>query len=226
MIKFGDKISVAMITLNEEASVKKVINDIKKIDQRIEILIIDSSSDATGKIAKEMGANVIFQHPPKGYGPAMDLALNSCSRDIIITLDCDDTYPVDQIDYFSKLIAEDGFDLVDGNRLKSKPKNMPYINYFANYGFALIASILFFVRLKDLHSGMRAYRKQIIKQLPYEIKGVSLPVELILWPIRLKKKIKFVNIEYKERVGVSKLEPIKAAWWTVVRILRARFKKI
>ena len=103
---------------------------------------------------------------------------------------------------------------------------MPYINYFANYGFALIASILFFVRLKDLHSGMRAYRKQIIKQLPYEIKGVSLPVELILWPIRLKKKIKFVNIEYKERVGVSKLEPIKAAWWTVVRILRARFKKI
>ena len=31
MIKFGDKISVAMITLNEEASVKKVINDIKKL---------------------------------------------------------------------------------------------------------------------------------------------------------------------------------------------------
>ena len=44
--------------------------------------------------------------------------------------------------------------------------------------FALIASFLFFVRIKDLHSGMRAYNKKIIKNLPYEVK-VSLPVELI-----------------------------------------------
>ena len=29
MIKFGDKITVAMISLNEEKSVKKVIDDIK-----------------------------------------------------------------------------------------------------------------------------------------------------------------------------------------------------
>ena len=32
MIKFGENISVVMITLNEENSVAKVINDIKKID--------------------------------------------------------------------------------------------------------------------------------------------------------------------------------------------------
>jgi hypothetical protein len=47
-----------------------------------------------------------------------------------------------------------------------------------------------------------------------------------LWPIRLGYKIKIINIEYKERIGDSKLEPLKAAWWTVIRILRARFKKI
>ena len=40
--------------------------------------------------------------PPIGYSPAMDLALKSCERDIIITMDCDDTYPTDQIDLFSK----------------------------------------------------------------------------------------------------------------------------
>ena len=103
---------------------------------------------------------------------------------------------------------------------------MPYINYFANYFFALCASILFFKRIKDLHSGMRAYKKNIINNLPYEVKGVSLPVELLLWPIRLKYKSKIINIEYKERIGESKLEPIRAAWWTVLRILRARFKRV
>ena len=34
MIKHGNKINVAMITLNEERSIK-VVEDIKKIDERI-----------------------------------------------------------------------------------------------------------------------------------------------------------------------------------------------
>ena len=107
MIKYGDKISLTMITLNEELSVKKVINDIKSIDERIEINIVDSSTDKTPEIAKSLGANVYRQFPPSGYGPAMDYALKCSDRDLIITVDCDDTYPLDQIDYFSKLIYEE-----------------------------------------------------------------------------------------------------------------------
>lgn len=225
MIKYGNKISLTMITLNEELSVKKVINDIKEIDDRIEINIVDSSIDKTPEIAKSLGAKVYRQYPPVGYGPAMDYALKCSNREIIITVDCDDTYPLDQIDYFSKLILDEGYDVVDGNRLPRKPEFMPYLNYFANYFFALIASILFFVRIKDLHSGMRAYRSKIIKTLPYKVEGVSLPVELILWPIRLGLNVKFVDIVYNERIGQSKLEPLKAAWWTIVRIIRARFLK-
>lgn len=226
MIKYGDKISLTMITLNEELSVKKVINDIKNIDERIEINIVDSSTDKTPDIAKSLGANVYRQFPPSGYGPAMDYALKCSNRELIITVDCDDTYPLSQVDQFSKLIFEQNFDVVDGNRLPKKPKFMPYINYFANYGFALIASLLFFVRIKDLHSGMRAYRKSILNKLPYKVEGVSLPVELILWPLRLGLKVKFVDIEYNERIGQSKLEPLRAAWWTIYRIVRARFLKL
>ena len=226
MIKYGDKITVAMIAMNEEESVKKVINDIKNIDERIEVLIVDSSTDKTAEIAKANGAKIIKQLPAIGYSPAMDLALKSCNRDIIITMDCDDTYPVDMIDLFSRKLVDENFDVVDGNRLHEKPSNMPYVNYLANYFFALIASILFWIRIKDLHSGMRAYKKKIINNLPYSKKSVSLPVELILWPIRLNYNVTFVDIPYKERIGQSKLEPLKAAYWTVIRILRARFLKI
>ena len=103
MIKYGDQISLVMISMNEEQAVAKVIEDIQKIDKRIEIVIVDSSSDKTAEIAKKMGARVFVQLPPIGYSPAMDLALKSATRDILITMDCDDTYPVDQIDKFSKL---------------------------------------------------------------------------------------------------------------------------
>lgn len=226
MIKYGHRIEILMITKNEELAVKKVVSDIKNLDDRINILIVDSSSDNTGKIAIENGARVIFQNPPKGYGPAMHLAFINGSRDILITMDCDDTYPVNKIDLFSKKIIEEKYDVVDGSRLKTKPNSMPLINYLANYIFALFSSILFFRRIKDLHSGMRAYKKEIIKKIPYKIEGVSLPVELILWPIRLGFKVFIIDIDYKERIGNSKLEPIKAAYWTLIRILRARFLKI
>lgn len=223
MIKYGNRISVSMITLNEELSVKKVINDIYNLDKRIEIVIVDSSSDCTAEIAKSMGVKVYKQIPPQGYGPAMDMAFKATTRDLIITLDCDDTYPVNEIDNFSKKIFDEQYDVIDGNRLQKKPKNMPIINYLANYFFALIASMLFMIRIKDLHSGMRAYKKNIISRIPYLKKSVSLPVELILWPIRMKFKVGFINISYNERIGVSKLEPLKAAYWTILRILRARF---
>lgn len=226
MIKYGDSIEILMITKNEEFAVKKVVTDIKKLDSRINILIIDSSSDNTGKIATENGAKVIFQNPPKGYGPAMHLAFINGSRDILITMDCDDTYPVNKIGLFAEKIIEENYDVVDGNRLKIKPKSMPLINYLANYFFALFSSFLFFRRIRDLHSGMRAYKKEVLKKIPYKIEGVSLPVELILWPVRLGLKICIIDIDYKERLGVSKLEPIKAAYWTLIRILRARFLKV
>ena len=121
MIKYGDSIEILMITKNEEFAVKKVVTDIKKLDSRINILIIDSSSDNTGKIATENGAKVIFQNPPKGYGPAMHLAFINGSRDILITMDCDDTYPVNKIGLFAEKIIEENYDVVDGNRLKIKP---------------------------------------------------------------------------------------------------------
>lgn len=226
MTNICNKISVVMITLNEEKSIKKVVSDIYNIGQGIEIVIVDSSTDKTAEIAKDLGVKVIKQFPPKGYSPAMDLALKSATRDVIVTLDCDDTYPTDQIIPFSKKIIDEGYDVVDGDRLDIKPKNMPLINYIANKFFALIASILFQKKINDLHSGMRAYKRNIIEKLPYNPKSVSLPVELILWPIRLRMKVLFCPIVYRDRIGQSKLEPLKAAWWTVVRITRARFKKI
>lgn len=225
MIKYGDHIEILMITKNEEAAVQKVICEIKNLDSRIAILIVDSSSDNTAKIATENGARVITQKPPRGYGPAMHLAFINSLRDILITMDCDDTYPVNKIELFSRKIIEDNYDVVDGNRLSIKPTSMPIINYLANYFFALFSSCLFFKRIKDLHSGMRAYKKEVVKKIPYKVEGVSLPVELILWPIRLGLKVCIVDIEYKERIGKSKLEPIKAAYWTLIRILRARFLK-
>lgn len=216
-------LTVAMITMNEEKAVGKVVGDIQQIVPGAEILVIDSSRDSTPQIAERLGARVIRQFPPQGYGPAMDRALRSGSGQVVVTLDCDDTYPAEQIPEFARLVLEEGYDLVDGSRLRSKPKAMPWINYLANYGFALLASLLFLRRVTDLHSGMRAYRKSMIDELRYQAKGAALPVELLLRPMKMGKRCKVVFIDYRHRIGVTTMRPLQSAWWTVKRILRARF---
>jgi glycosyltransferase involved in cell wall biosynthesis len=219
----SDNLTVVMITRNEEKAVAKVIGDVRRVVPGAEVLVVDSSSDRTAEIAEGLGARVIRQYPPRGYGPAMDTALRSAGGKVVVTLDCDDPYPAEEIPNLARLVLEEGYDVVDGSRLRGKPKAMPWLNYLANWGFALLASALFGRRVTDLHSGMRAYRKSVIDELKYEVNGPALPVELLLRPIKMGKRLKVVHIDYRERIGQTTLRPLQSAWWTLRRILSVRF---
>ena len=219
----GREISIVMITMNEESAVGKVIGDIRTALPAAEIVIVDSSRDATPEIAAALGATVIRQFPPQGYGRAMDLALRSYTRPVAVTMDCDDTYPVDFIEPMARMVLDERYDLVDGSRLERKPAAMPWINYFANWGFALIASALFARRLTDLHSGMRAYRRGLIAELGCDPSGPALPVDLLLRAVRRGYELKSIFIPYRERIGRSTMRPMRSAYWTAKRILGARF---
>lgn len=223
MNSLNNRVTVSMITMNEELAVRKVVTDIKKSIPGAEILIVDSSSDRTAEIAQSLGARVVRQYPPKGYGPAMDLALKSASGEVVVTLDCDDTYPAEEISRLASLVLENGYDIVDASRLSKKPEAMPWINYLANWSFALFASILFGKRITDLHSGMRAYRKTMLEKIEYKSQGEALPVELLLRPLKLGFKFRAVFIDYKIRIGVSTMQPLASAIWTFRRIMTVRF---
>jgi len=220
----NQKITVAMISLNEEEAVCKVVHDIKKVLPYAEILIVDSSSDKTPEIARELSCVVIRQYPPKGYGLAMEKALLSANGDIIITMDCDGTYPSERIPDFIMLINS-GYDIVNGSRISKRPKAMPFANYIANKAFGIIASILFNKKVKDLHSGMRAYRRELVHSLKWDAEGPALPVELLLKPIVKGYKFKEIDIDYRPRIGEITLNRLKSTYWTFKRMLKIRFMK-
>ena len=87
----------------------------------------------------------------------------------------------------------------------------------------LIASLLMGRRVTDLHSGMRAYRKSLLDELKYQVNGAALPVELLLRPLKMGKRLKVVFIAYRERIGQTTMRPLQSAWWTLRRILAVRF---
>ncbi len=215
------KLTVSMITMNEEGAVAKVIGDIRRVAPEAEILLVDSSKDRTAEIAQELGCRVIKQFPPQGYGPAMTRAVREASGDIVITLDCDDTYPVEVIPQLVALIDE-GFDLVNTTRTWKRPKAMPFANFLANRFFALGARVLHGLKTTDVHSGMRAYRKTMIDAVTWEPRGAALPVDMYVIPFRRGFKVTEIPIDYRERIGQTTLHRFSSTFWTFKRLWKAR----
>jgi glycosyltransferase involved in cell wall biosynthesis len=215
------KLTVSMITMNEEAAVAKVIGDIRRVVPDAEILLVDSSKDRTPEIAESLGCRVIRQFPPQGYGPAMDRAVREASGDVVITLDCDDTYPVEEIPHLVRLIDE-GWDLVNTTRVWKRPAAMPFANFLANRLFALTARVLHGLKTTDVHSGMRAYRKSMIDAVQWQPRGAALPVDMIVIPFKKGFRVTDVKIDYRERIGTTTLHRWDSTKWTFKRLWNAR----
>lgn len=215
------KLTVSMITMNEERAVAKVVEDIRRVAPDAEILLVDSSKDRTAEIAQELGCRVIKQFPPQGYGPAMDRAVREAAGDIVVTLDCDDTYPVEVIPRLVELIDQ-GYDLVNTTRTWRRPKAMPFANFVANRVFALGARVLHGLRTTDVHSGMRAYRKSMIERVSWDPKGPALPVDMYVIPHHMGFSTVEIPIDYRERIGETTLHRFSSTIWTFRRLWRAR----
>ena len=200
-----DDVSVVMGTYNEEAAVGTVLDDIERVTEgRAEVVCVDSSADRTPEIARERGARVVEQEP-RGYGVAVREALLSADRPVVVTTDCDDTYPMEQLPEFLEWINE-GYDVVSGDRLYWEAEAMPDLNRRGNQAFALLASLLTGRRVRDTTTGMRAYRREVVEEIAWT-ENTGLSAELLLRPLVRGYDVREVPIEYDERAGETTLDP-------------------
>jgi len=202
-----EDLSVVMGTYNEEAAIATVLEDIERVtDGQAEVVCVDGSDDRTPEIAREHGARVIEQEP-QGYGVAVREAILAPDRPIVVTTDCDDTYPMEQLPEFLEAINE-GYDVVSGDRLYHGADAMPAFNRFGNHAFAAVASVLMNERVHDTTTGMRAYRRDVVEDIEWT-ENTGLSAELLIRPLMRGYDIQEQPIEYAERAGETKLDPIE-----------------
>jgi len=202
-----DDVSVVMGTYNEEAAIGTVLEDVEAVtDGRADVVCVDSSDDRTPEIAREHGARVVEQQP-LGYGVAVRAALYEADTDVVVTTDCDDTYPMERIPEFLDYVNE-GYDVVSGDRLYWGADGMPAVNRFGNHAFAAVASLLVGERVHDTTTGMRAYRREVIEAVDWT-QNTGLSAELLVRPLCRGYDVREVPIEYDERLGETKLDPLE-----------------
>lgn len=199
------KLSIAMATMNEEEAVAKVIRDAQKYGApwNPEIVVVDSSKDKTPEIASGLGAKVI-QQEPQGHGIALRTAMFAATGDVIITADCDDTYPMEYIPEFMKLVEQSGYDIVSGNRMKSGKHSIPFLNIVTIRLLALFVRLLYGIRTHDVTTGMHAVRREVVHSIDWKT-NYSFPVELIIKSNQNGYNWRELIIPYRPRIGQIKL---------------------
>lgn len=202
-----DDVTVAMGTYNEAAAIETVLDDIDRVtDGRASVVCVDGSSDETPELARAAGARVIDQEP-QGYGIAVRRAILAADTPVVITTDCDDTYPMDRIPDFLARINE-GYDVVSGDRLYWGADAMPTFNRSGNAAFALLSSVLVGRRVHDVTTGMRAYHRDVIQEIAWT-ENTGLSAELLLRPVCREYDLIEEPIAYAERLGETKLDPLQ-----------------
>jgi glycosyltransferase involved in cell wall biosynthesis len=215
-------LTVGMLTMNEEESIERMMNEIRAVAPDAKILCVDSSNkDQTHVIAERMGARVIRQLPPRGHGPAMEVLMYEAAKqsDALIYLDCDFTFPPSLIPSIRKIL-ESGVDVVNAARTRTRPDAMPLPNYLANKSFALLAQATAGAKVADLHSGMRGYRSSTTRAFAFDGEGDAIPIDTLLWPAKCGYRVVEVPLDYQERVGESKLRKMAGTVWTFIRLAR------
>jgi glycosyltransferase involved in cell wall biosynthesis len=95
------KLSIILPCRNEEKTLAICITKIRKAMSKLrekdyEIIVSDSSTDSSPKIAKKMGVKLL-KHNKEGYGAAYIEAFKIAKGDIIIMGDADNTYDFTEI---------------------------------------------------------------------------------------------------------------------------------
>lgn len=199
------RVSVIVPTLNEEKAIDKVLSEIPR-DVAEEIIVVDSSTDATPKIAENLGAKVVFEWR-KGYGQALQSGVEKACGDVVVYIDGDHTYDPEDIRGLIAPIRNDECDVVLGNRLNHKmhPGAMSPWNRFGNAVLSLIFSVCFHTRVSDTQCGLRAFRRQVLKGLSCENLGMPFVTEQLSKLIKNGVRIKVVSVTYRPRIGTTKL---------------------
>ena len=219
------EVSVIIPTMNEEASIGAVIDEVQTalVGWPFEILIVDTDSrDRTRDIATAKGARVVPE-PRRGYGRAYKTGFAAATGTFVATLDADLTYPAHRFPEFLTALSEDRADFVSGDRLSALSNGaMTGMHRVGNEILNFAFRSLYDSGVRDSQSGMWSFRRSILARLQLVHDGMAFSEELKLEVIRAGLRFLEIPIEYRTRVGEKKIRSVSDATGNLIWLARKR----
>ncbi len=223
------RIKVIIPAFNEEDSIGLVIQDIPDVVEEV-IVVNNNSTDQTEENARKAGASVLTE-TRKGYGytclKGMDyVAAQQEKPDVIVFLDGDYSDYPEQLSAIIQPILQENIDFVIGARVDRlrEEGSMTFPQIFGNWLATRLMRLFFGARFTDL-GPFRAIKYEKLLALKMEDKTYGWTVEMQLKAIKQKLSYVEVPVNYRNRIGVSKVSgTVKGAVMAGVKILGWIFK--
>jgi dolichol-phosphate hexosyltransferase len=219
----GQSITVIIPCLNEEQGIEKVLRAMP--DFVDEVIVVDNNStDRTSEVAAGLGAKVIREEV-RGYGRSYKRGFAVATKDLVITLDGDHSYPVDALSYLIEAFLHLEVDFLNASRFPVRDRRAMSLKHkLGNLVLSIATSMLFFRWVRDSQSGMWVFRRSILKEMKLESDGMAFSEEIKIEALR-NSSIRFgeISIQYSSRLGEKKLNPWRDGFQNLAFLAKKRF---
>ena len=216
---------VIIPALNEEASLARVITNIKAALPWADVLVInDGSLDGTARVAEAAGARVVTLPYNLGIGAAMQTGFifaRDHGYDFAVQVDGDGQHDPHEMDLILNPVLAGEADVAAGSRyIEDRGYITPWLRRVGIVVLAILISLLVRRRVTDPTSGFRASNRRAIeycaRHYPSDYPEPESVVEFARAGLRLREVPVTMNPRYG---GQSSITPFRSFYYMVKVIL-------
>src|SRR2546426_1834307 len=167
----GKRIAVVMPAYNAEKTLEQTVRDMPEAVD-IKILVDDSSSDRTVRLAKRLGLTTFVHDRNYGYGRNQQTCYRealAAGADVVVMVHPDYQYTPLLVTAMAGMVASGVYDVVLGSRIVgggALQGGMPLYKYVANRLLTAFENLFLGVKLSEYHTGYRAFSRKVLTELP------------------------------------------------------------
>jgi glycosyltransferase involved in cell wall biosynthesis len=223
-------LSVIMPCYNEAESLPLILAKVRAVPIAKEIIVVDDcSSDNTpevlaAELLNDPHMRVVRHDRNRGKGAAVRTGIAQASGDIVIIQDADLEY--DPNDYHEVVgpIMDGRVDVVFGSRFMGRHTGMYFWNALGNKFLTFLTNFLFNCWISDMETCYKAFRADIIKNIPLESNDFRIEPEITAKILLRKHRIYEVPVSYIGRTYEEgkKMKPSQG-FWAIWALFKYRF---
>ncbi|MFK0241157.1 glycosyltransferase family 2 protein [Microbacterium sp. NPDC090281] len=187
------------------------------------IVVDNGSTDGSAEVARAAGALVIEAHQ-RGYGAAVHAGLCAATAPVVAFCDADGSFDLGQLDRVAEPVHRGVSDLVFGRRRVTSSASWPVHARVANAALLAMVRRRTGLTLQDL-GPFRAGRREQLLALGLEDRRSGYPLELLLRGWKEGLRIDEVDVDYRPRLGRSKVTGTVRGTVTAVVDMRSALRR-
>jgi glycosyltransferase involved in cell wall biosynthesis len=167
---------VMVLAYNVEKTLEKTFLAIPDSLKPFVIVGNNRSEDGTAEVAKKLGIRCVTHEVNGGYGGNLKRLFEIFVKekgDVAVEIHGDYQYEPSLADLMVQYVARNKYDMIQGCRIRTRAEalngGMPLYRWLGNRSLTLFENLWFGTTFGEWHSGMRAYSRGLIEQMPMEI---------------------------------------------------------